>query len=244
MAIRVLVNGAKGRMGQLAVKAIEADPQFVLAGQGGRGDKLSSLIKDSEAQVVVDFTQPQSVYKNSLAIIKAGARPVIGTTGLNLRQVKNIQDRCKKLKRGAVIAPNFSLGMVLLMKSAREFVKYFPQVEIIEMHHDRKKDCPSGTALLTAEILAAARSKAKPAPVKTQETVAGARGAQYLKIPIHAVRLPGLVAHEQLIFGGIGETVSLRHDTLDRQCFLRGLLLACKKVMKLQRLVYGLEELL
>ena len=244
MAIRVLVNGAQGRMGQITVKTVEADPQLTLVGQSGRGDNLASLIKSTKAQVVIDFTQPKAVYENTVAIIQAGARPVIGTTGLNPQQLKKLQEHCKKLKRGGVIAPNFSLGMVLIMKYAQELVKYFPQLEIIEMHHDRKKDCPSGTALYTAEVLSAARTRHESATMELHESIPGSRGARYLGIPIHALRLPGLLAHEQIIFGDTGETLTLRHDTVDRQCFMRGLVLACKKVMKLQRLVYGLQALL
>ncbi len=244
MTIRVIVNGASGRMGQVTVKALSMEPDFEVVGQTGRGGLLAALIRETRAQVVVDFTQPSAVYKNTMTILQAGARPVIGTTGLTPKQVKKLQERCKQLKRGGVIAPNFSIGMVLMMKYAGEFVKYFPQVEIIEMHHDRKKDCPSGTALHTAEVLADARTQRQAQAFKAHESVRGSRGANYLEVPIHAVRLPGLVAHEQIIFGGLGETLTLRHDTIDRQCFMRGVVLACKKVMKLKGLVYGLQAIL
>jgi 4-hydroxy-tetrahydrodipicolinate reductase len=244
MAIRILVNGAQGRMGQVTAKALAHDAAFSLVGQTSRSDDLAAAIKETRAQVVVDFTQPTAVYDNALTIIQAGARPVIGTTGLLAKQIKKLQDLCKKKKRGGIIAPNFSIGMVLLMKYAQEFVKYFPQVEIIEMHHDRKRDCPSGTALYTAETLAAARANIEPSELEIHETVAGSRGATYMGIPIHAIRLPGLVAHEQIIFGDLGETVTLRHDSIDRQCFMRGVVLACQKVMKLKRLAYGLQEIL
>lgn len=244
MAIRILVNGAEGRMGQITAKTIAHHPDFSLVGQTGHQDNLTEAILATRAQVVIDFTNPDAVYQNTMAIIKAGARPVIGTTGLLPRQIKKLQDACKKYKRGGIIAPNFSIGMVLLMKYAQEFVKYFPHVEIIEMHHDRKRDCPSGTALHTAEKLAALRKASDTTHIECHETVSGSRGANYMGIPIHAVRLPGLVAHEQIIFGDTGETLTLRHDALDRQCFMRGVSLACKKVMKLNSLVYGLEEIL
>jgi 4-hydroxy-tetrahydrodipicolinate reductase len=231
-------------MGQVTVRAVEAEPELELVGHAGRGDALGELITELRAQVVVDFTQPTAVYENTRAILDAGARPVIGTTGLTPQQIKKLQEHSKKLKRGGVIAPNFSIGMVLMMKYAAEFAKYFPQVEIIEMHHDRKKDCPSGTALYTAETLAAARGKPVKPPVEMHESVSGSRGANYLGIPVHAIRLPGLVAHEQIIFGDLGETLTLRHDALDRQCFMRGVILACKKVMRLKSLVYGLDSIL
>lgn len=244
MAIRILVNGAHGRMGQVTVKAVEDDPGLELVGRAGRGDELVELIQETRAQVVVDFTQPAAVYKNTLAILQAGARPVIGTTGLSTQQIKKLQERSKKLRRGGLIAPNFSIGMVLMMKYATEFAKYFPQVEIIEMHHDRKKDCPSGTALYTAEMLAAVRARPDKKTISMHESVQGSRGANYMGIPIHAIRLPGLVAHEQIIFGDLGETLTLRHDTLDRQCFMRGVVLACKKVIKLNKLIHGLDQIL
>ncbi len=244
MAIRVLVSGARGRMGQVTVKALEAEPEFELVGQAGRGDALSECIQKSGAQIVVDFTQPSAAYDNTLAILQAGAHPVIGTTGLSQQQVKQLQEQGKKLERGGIIAPNFSIGMVLMMKYAGEFAKYFPQMEIIEMHHDRKRDCPSGTALYTAETLAAARQQPKIPAVEIQETIPGSRGANYKGIPVHAVRLPGLLAHEQIIFGDLGEVLTLRHDTLDRQCYMRGVVLACKKVMGLKEIVYGLDRIL
>jgi len=244
MTIRILVNGAAGKMGLVTVKTIIAEPELELVGQTGRGDDLGEMIRETRAQVVVEFTQPKVVYENTLAIIAAGARPVVGTTGLSSQQIKKLQERCNKLRRGGIIAPNFSLGMVLMMKYAAEFAKYFPQVEIIEMHHDRKKDAPSGTALYTAEMMAASRSRPGKGATALHETVPGSRGANHLGIPIHAIRLPGLVAHEQIIFGDIGETLTLRHDTIDRQCFMRGVVLACKKVMKLKKLVYGLEQVL
>ena len=244
MTIRVLVNGSQGRMGLVTVKALSEDAAFTLVGQTGHKDKLAAEIEKTKAQVVVDFTQPTSVYQNTLTIIQAGARPVIGTTGLTPQQIKKLQALCQKKRRGGLIVPNFSIGMVLLMKYAQEFVKYFPQVEIIEMHHERKKDAPSGTAIYTAETLAAARGSLKTVKQKVHETVKGSRGASYQGIPVHAIRLPGLVAHQQIIFGDVGETLTLRHDSIDRQCFMRGVILACKKVMELKKLTLGLQEIL
>jgi 4-hydroxy-tetrahydrodipicolinate reductase len=244
MNIRILVNGAKGKMGQMAVKAISAQPDFILAGATSRDCDLAAEIQQSQAAIVLDFTHVESVLKNTHVIIESGARPVIGTSGLLHDQVKLLQDRCLALKRGGIIAPNFSLGAILMMKQARDIVKYFPQVEIIEMHHAEKMDSPSGTAMRTAEILAEARTASPSRPQSTRETVAGARGALYQEIPIHAVRLPGLVAHQQIIFGGIGETLTVRCDTIDRQSYMPGIILACRKVLELNRLVYGLEHII
>jgi len=242
MTIRVLINGAGGKMGQAAVKAISDDAALALVGQTGRHDNLAAEIKASKAQVVVDLTNAEAVWKNAEIIIKAGAHPVIGTSGLLKEQVQKLQDQCTQLKLGGIIAPNFSLGAVLMMKHAQEMAKYFPQVEIIEMHHDDKLDSPSGTAVRTAEMLATTRNPV--AKKSNKEVVPGARGAFYQDIHIHSIRLPGLVAHQQIIFGGTGETLTLRHDSIDRLCFMPGIILSCKKVIELSTLVYGLESIL
>lgn len=244
MGIRVLVSGAFGRMGQHVAKAVAAHPALELAGQTGREYDLAQAIKDSKADVVVDFTLPDSVYKNTKAIIDAGARPVIGTTGLKADEIQELQKLCANLKRGGLIAPNFSLGAVLVMKYAREVAKYMPNVEIIEMHHEAKVDSPSGSAIRAAEMLAESLKQPNPLLPKASETIPGARGALLHGIPIHAIRLPGTLAHLEILFGNTGETVSLRHDTLDRACFMPGVCLACEKVMGMEGLAYGLEEIL
>jgi 4-hydroxy-tetrahydrodipicolinate reductase len=243
MTIRVLVNGANGRMGQASVKAINDDPELTLVGNGSKQDNLAELIKELKAQVVVDFTNADAVAASVQTIIDSGVHPIIGTSGLLGEQVKQYQEQCAKLKLGGIIAPNFSLGAVLMMKHAQEIAKYFSHVEIIEMHHDGKLDSPSGTALRTAEMLAV-NFKPIENTKKSRENIPGARGASHHKIPIHAIRLPGLVAHEQVIFGATGETLTLRHDSIDRVCFMPGVVLACKKVIALKELVYGLEHIL
>lgn len=244
MTTRIIVNGANGKMGQLAVKTILNQPEFTLVGQLGRKDNLADEITKSKAQVVVDLTTAETAFNNTRTIIEAGAHPVVGTSGLLHDQVLQLQEMCSEKKLGGIIAPNFSIGAVLMMKYSQEFAKYFPEVEIIEMHHNGKLDSPSGTATRTAELLATART-APPTTLKnTRETIPGARGANYQHIPIHAIRLPGLVAHQQIIFGGIGETLTIRHDSIDRQCFMPGIVLACKKVIGLKELVYGLEHIL
>jgi 4-hydroxy-tetrahydrodipicolinate reductase len=245
MPINVLINGAFGRMGQMTIKAMASCPNLTIVGQTGREYDLKKSITDSQAQVVVDFTHPNAVYTNTLTIIEANACPVIGTSGLTYAQIQSLQEKCSQLKRGGIIAPNFSLGAVLMMKCAKEIVKLMPNVEIIEMHHDEKADSPSGTALRTAELIAHdANPTTHSFNQATLETIPGARGAMHHGIPIHAIRLPGLLAHQQVIFGGLGETLTLRHDSIDRQCFMSGVCLACESVVTLDHLVYGLEELL
>jgi 4-hydroxy-tetrahydrodipicolinate reductase len=243
MTIPVLINGAQGRMGQACVKAISSDPGLYLVGQTSRQNDLADIIRASEARVVVDFTNAGVVAKNLQIIIDAGAHPVVGTSGLLGDEIKIYQAMCEKLKLGGIIAPNFSIGAVLMMKCAQEVAKYFSHVEIIEMHHDKKLDSPSGTSLYTAEMIAVNLEAAMNNEGK-RENIPGARGATHHKIPIHSIRLPGLVAHEQIIFGAPGETLTIKHDSIDRECFMPGVVLACKKVMGLQELKYGLETIL
>lgn len=243
MTIRIIVNGAQGKMGQMAVQALEKNASVTVVGKIGKQDNLAQTIKQQRADVVVDLTNADVVWQNTLTIIENGAHPVIGTSGLMQKQVQQLQTLCAEKKLGGIVAPNFSIGAVLMMKYAKESAQYFSDVEIIEMHHPGKLDSPSGTALRTAEMIADGR-KILPDEKKPRETIPHARGASYQKIPIHAVRLPGLLAHQQIIFGGIGETLTIRHDTMDRQCFMPGIVLACEKVMHLNELVFGLENVL
>jgi 4-hydroxy-tetrahydrodipicolinate reductase len=244
MPIKILVNGAFGRMGQISVKAIQEDPRFELVGQTGREYDLKKSIHDSGAQVVVDFTHPDCVFKNAMTIIECGVHPVIGTSGLTSEQIKTLQKKCEDAKLGGILAPNFSLGAVLMMKYAQEIAKYMPHVEIIEMHHEKKIDSPSSTAMRSAELIAEAVKKINEPTLESRETIKGARGANDHGIPIHSIRLPGFLAQQHIIFGNIGETLTLKHDSIDRQSFMPGVCLACEKVVGLNNLVKGLEEIL
>lgn len=243
MPIRILVNGAQGKMGQEAVKMIQSQQDLACVGSADKGDDLSSLIQQTKAQIVVDFTHPTVGFDNTKTIINANARPVIGTTGFSAQQIAELKQLCANKKLGGIIAPNFSIGAVLMMKYAQDAAKYFPQIEIIELHHDRKADFPSGTAIKTAEMMAAVKQKA-PANVAEKAILDGARGAVYDDIHIHSIRLPGLVADQQVIFGGAGETLTIAHHTIHREAFMPGVALACRKVMELHELVYGLEHVL
>lgn len=243
MTIRILINGAQGKMGQETVKAVsEHRNDFTLVAKTGKNDDLTKAIRDHNPEVVIDFTNAEAAFKNTQIIIEAGVYPVIGTSGLLKDQIVLLQKRCAELKLGGIIAPNFSLGAILMMKCSKEIARYFPRVEIIEAHHAGKLDSPSGTAIRTAELIASNREP--QSSIGTKETLAGARGATYENIPIHSIRLPGIIANQEVIFGASGETLSISHRTIDRQCFMPGVLLACKKVMGLDRLVYGLEELI
>ncbi len=230
-------------MGKESVKAVSEDPDLDLVAQTDLGDNLPGEISQTKAQVVVDFTTAAAAMKNAGCIIESGARPVIGTSGLLPEQVAELQKLCNKQNLGGIIVPNFAIGAVLMMKYSQDAAKYFPHVEVIEMHHDRKADAPSGTAIKTANLLAESRGSAPPS-VDEKEILSGARGANAEDICIHSVRLPGLVAHQEVIFGGQSQTLTIRHDSIHRDSFMPGVCLACKKVMDLNELVYGLEHLL
>jgi 4-hydroxy-tetrahydrodipicolinate reductase len=243
MSWKVIVNGAKGKMGQEVVKTLQKEADFELVGALDREDNLAEAIQSCQANIVVDFTSAAVAYQNCETIINLGAHPVVGTTGFLPEEINHLKELCASKQLGGIIVPNFSIGAVLLMRYAQQIALYFPHVEIIELHHNRKLDAPSGTAIKTAEMIAANKSKTEPL-VDEKEILPGARGAIKEDIRIHSVRLPGLVAHEEVIFGDLGQTLTLRHDTYHREAFMPGVLLACRKVNELQGLVYGLENIL
>lgn len=243
MLTRVIVNGASGKMGALACETLNAHPEFTLVAQLGRQDNLAQTIHDTQTQIVVDLTRADTVYQNSLAIINNGARPVIGTSGLLPEQISELAIKCEEQGFGGVIAPNFSISAVLMMLFAAKAAEYFSEVEIVETHHQQKLDAPSGTALKTAEMIAAARKTPKN-QLNLKELIPGARGGMHCDINIHSLRLPGVLARQQVIFGNAGETLSITDDSISRNCFMPGIVLACQKVMTLNSLVYGLEHLL
>lgn len=261
--IHIVVNGAGGKMGRETVKAVSSDPELKLTGaadpshQGEDAGLLAGIEKDgvtvsgslqealeqADPQVVVDFTSPSVIFKNAAAVMEKGISMVIGTTGLTEKQRSLLQEISSRTGANALIAPNFSLGAVLMMEAAAKISAYLPNAEIIELHHNHKYDAPSGTARLTAEKMAAAR-KQQPCEDRTAESIPGARGAAVEGIRIHSVRLPGYVAHQEVLFGGEGEILTIRHDSLDRKSFMPGVLLACKKVLAVPGVTYGLEHYL
>ncbi|MFQ3229804.1 MAG: 4-hydroxy-tetrahydrodipicolinate reductase [Reinekea sp.] len=241
--IKVLVNGANGRMGSEVVTAIGNDQQLELVGAIDRDSDLASAIKDTGAQVVVDFTIASAGFENTKIIIAAGACPVIGTSGFQEAQVNELKALAQAKKLGGLIAPNFSVGAVLMMKFSAEAAKYMPDVEVIEAHSTQKEDSPSGTALRTAEMIAQARTS-NPEPTSDKEIVPGARGASLHEVPLHSIRLPGVVAQQTVMFGGLSETLKIEHNSQHRSSFMPGVCLACKRVVDEQELHYGLEYLL
>ena len=245
--IKVVINGALGKMGCAAVKAVSNHPELLLAGALDRSHNLADELRKIAPDVVVDFTDAASGYENTRTIIEAGCRPVIGTSGFTESDVSELQTLALKNQTGGVIVPNFALGSVLLMKYAREIARFFPNVEIVETHHEKKRDAPSGTALKTAEGIALTRGERAASPLSPSQStdlIPGAQGATHHGVKIHSLRLPGHLAHQEVIFGGTGEVITLRHDVLDRECYMPGVCMACVEVVKINHLAYGLENLL
>lgn len=244
--INVGVVGAAGRMGAQVVLAVDNADDLQLAAVVDLGDSLDRLVA-ARVQVVVDFTTPDAVMETIRFCVEHGIHAVVGTTGFTPERLREVQDlMAEHPDVGVIIAPNFALGAVLLMRFAREAAPYFESVEVIEMHHPDKLDAPSGTARHTAEAIAAARRDAGSAPVPdaTVHEVPGARGADVEGVRVHAVRARGLVAHEEVILGNAGEVLTLRHDSIDRASFMPGVLLAVRAVGDRPGLTVGLEELL
>jgi len=241
--IKVAVLGARGRMGSEVVKAVNEASDLELVAQLDLGDSLDVLVS-SGAQVAVDFTTPDSVMANLEFLISKNINAVIGTTGFDDARIAKIKSLLASSKSGVLIAPNFAIGAVLMMEFATKAAKYFESAEIIELHHPNKVDAPSGTAARTAELMSKARREAKlaPMPDATSTSLDGARGATVGDIPVHSVRLRGLVAHQEVLLGGIGETLSIRHDSIDRVGFMPGVLLGVRQVVTHPGLTFGLEN--
>lgn len=257
--IDVLVSGAAGRMGREVVRALTAaegirivaavdpghDGRTVDNGAGGEvpctGD-LAAAIKTSRPEVMVDFTHPAAVEDNLRTALANGVHCVVGTTGISEETLAELSQIAPQTC--LFVAPNFAIGAVLMMQFAQEAARFMPHAEIIELHHDRKADSPSGTALRTASLIAASRKEAPATPGRETELAEGARGALVDNVSIHSVRLPGLVAHQEVIFGGEGQTLTIRHDSIDRTSFMPGVLLAVREVISRTGLVIGLENLM
>ncbi|WP_327069168.1 4-hydroxy-tetrahydrodipicolinate reductase [Kitasatospora sp. NBC_01250] len=246
MTLRVAVIGATGRIGSEAVKAVEAAEDLELVAALGRGSKLETLV-ESGAEVAVELTHPDSVMRNLDFCLHNGIHVVTGTTGWDEARLAEVDHWLARLPEvGLLIAPNFSIGAVLTMHFAQQAAKYFESVEVVELHHDRKADAPSGTATRTAQLIAAARDAAG-LPRQSDPTthgLPGARGADVDGVPVHAVRLRGLLAHQEVLFGDTGETLTIRHDSLHHSCFMPGILLGVRRVGQTPGRTLGLENFL
>ncbi|MBT3363062.1 MAG: 4-hydroxy-tetrahydrodipicolinate reductase [Chloroflexi bacterium] len=259
--IRVIIHGAAGRMGVEVLRAVCADPGLVAVGAvdvtaggdlalpDGSGlipfsSDVADIINRTKPDVMVDFTTHAVTMPAVLSAIQNGVRPVIGTTGQSAQEMDEIAALCEQTGTGAFMAPNFSLGAVMMMHLSKIAAKYFDYAEIIELHHEKKLDSPSGTAMLTAKDIVESRGKPFLHTDSEKETLDGARGGNYEGVSVHSVRLPGYLAHQEVIFGSLGQTLKIRHDSINRESFMPGVVLAVKEVMKLDSLIIGLDKLL
>ncbi len=256
--IKVGVSGALGKMGKEVVSAVCNSQDFELVcavdvieidteicdGVRINGD-LKGAIEIAKPDVMIDFTQPKNVFENTKICLENGVRPVIGTTGLTEEQLNTIKEMTEKNGLGCFIAPNFSTGAVLMMKFAQMAAKYFDNAEIIELHHNQKKDAPSGTAIKTAQMMAIENPNLAKGNCEETETIPGARGGvANSNIHIHSVRMPGYMASQEVVFGSAGQILSIRHDSVDRKCYMPGVLLAAKYISEHNEFVYGLDNIL
>lgn len=239
--IRVLINGYKGKMGSESVMAVAKEPDIELVDKTDQGDDLIARIESSQADVVVDFTEPSCAMANTKIIAESKAGGVIGTTGFKSEELEELRSICSGKSPGVLIAPNFSISAILLMKLSVIAAQHLPDVEIIELHHPKKKDAPSGTAVKTAELIAEKQGKTT---VPRGTSPDRALGELHFGIPVHSVRLPGFLAHQEVIFGGEGQSLTIRQDSYNRSCFMPGVVLGIRKVMEHPGLTYGLEHFL
>jgi 4-hydroxy-tetrahydrodipicolinate reductase len=265
MVIKVAIAGARGKMGTEAVHTVMKHEsmelvaaydykevgatlsvleQFPAHYQTPIYTDFEKLVADTKPDVLVDLTNPHFVYKHTKQALLNNVRPVVGTTGFTDEQLQELTNIAKEKQIGCIIAPNFAIGAILMMKFAKEAAKYFSDIEIIEMHHDQKLDAPSGTGLKTAQMMSEVRDEKIQGHPSEKETHEGARGANYEGMRIHSVRLPGLVAHQQVLFGGQGELLTIRHDSFNRGSFMGGVAFCIEEVMKQQQLIYGLENII
>ncbi|MBM4762105.1 4-hydroxy-tetrahydrodipicolinate reductase [Bacillus sp. B15-48] len=262
--VKIVVAGPRGRMGTEAVKLVKETENYELVGVIDRkyeGKDLAEIdgfagingkiytdiqqcFKETQPDVLIDLTTPEVGMEHSLTALEYGVRPVVGTTGFTSGDLKKLEALCEQNGLGCIIAPNFAIGAVLMMKFSQMAAKYFGDVEIIELHHDRKLDAPSGTAVKTAEMISTVREAKKQGHPDEKETLPGARGAEMEGMHIHSVRLPGLIAHQQVMFGSDGQTLSIRHDSYNRESFMSGVKLAVDYVVEKNNFVYGLENII
>lgn len=247
--IKVAVCGAFGKMGQEVCHAVEASQDMELAAKidiaGDVYKTIDEAYKSTPFDVVIDFTQPKAIYENAKYCLNNKIKIVIGTTGLKDDEIKTLKELSEQNKTGCLIAPNFSTGAVLMMMFSQMAAKYFDNAEIIELHHNQKKDAPSGTAIKTALMMSEAKATFKKGNCPETETIEGARGGtSYSDIQIHSVRMPGYIASQEVIFGSSGQIFKIRHDSMDRKCYMDGVLLAVRHVAAENDFIYGLENIL
>lgn len=264
MSINVIIAGPRGKMGSEAIQMVEQAEDLTLAAcldrtNGGMRvkdidgmpdldvpifEQAKACFETVTADVFVDLTVPEAAYEHAKQALNHQIRPIIGTSGMSEEQIEILTQIADETKTGCVIAPNFAIGAVLMMEFAKMAAKHFPDVDIIEKHHDQKRDAPSGSAVKTAQLISETRQEKQQGHPDEAETISGARGATIDGMHIHSVRLPGLVAHQEVIFGGAGQSLTIKHDSFNRGSFMDGIHFCIQQVMKLDRLIYGMENLL
>lgn len=249
--IKVAVCGACGKMGQEVIKAVNGDDACELVAKidickgDGIFETTEKALEKTQIDVLVDFTQPKSILENAKYCLNHGIRPVIGTTGLSDEAIAELKKLSEEKQVSCLIAPNFTTGAVLMMMFSAMAAKHFDNAEIIELHHNQKKDAPSGTAIKTAQMMAEAKETFAKDNCEEVELIQGSRGGKsYSDIHIHSVRMPGYIASQEVIFGAQGQVFKIRHDSMDRTCYMPGVVMAIKHVMKKYDFVYGLENIL
>ena len=247
--INIAVCGSNGKMGQEVVKAVNSADDMTLVAQIDIFNGQFATIKDAKnsvkIDVLIDFTQPASIYENALYCLNNDIKMVIGTTGLSDSQIDELKKLSEEKNVACLIAPNFSTGAVLIMKFAQMASKYFDNAEIIELHHNQKKDAPSGTAVKTALMMAGVNNDFTKGNCPEKETIEGSRGGvAYNNIHIHSVRMPGYIASQEVLFGANGQIMTLRHDSMNRECYMGGVLLATRYVAENNEFIYGLENII
>ncbi len=252
--INVTIAGPRGRMGREAVKLVKDTEHFSLISVIDHKSEIDidvpvytdidKCFKENAPHVLIDLTTPEVGYLHTKTALEYGVRPVIGTTGFSSEQLEELKELAESKEIGCIIAPNFAIGAVLMMKFSQMAAKFFEDVEIIELHHDQKLDAPSGTAIKTAEMIRKVREPKPQGHHNEKETLPGARGANVDGMHIHSVRLPGLIAHQQVMLGAEGQTLTIRHDSFNRGSFMSGVKVSVETVMNLDTLVYGLENIL
>lgn len=264
MHIKIIVAGPRGRMGSEAINMINEEPNFQLVAcidRKNNGKTLNDIeslpnldvpifenaeecLASIEADVLIDLTIPEAGFNHTMLAIKHKVRPVVGTSGLSNNQIEELSDLAVKNEVGCIIAPNFAVGAVLMMQFVQMASKFLPDIEIIEKHHDQKLDAPSGTAMKTVDLINEVRPAKAQGHPDEEEVLPGARGAEKDGIRIHSVRLPGLVAHQEVILGGEGQTLTIQHDSFNRSSFMSGVKLAVEHVLSINSLIYGLENIM
>lgn len=242
--IKVAVNGALGKMGQETIKAINESSDLNLLGELDVNNPLENFLSNNTVDAVVDFTTPETRMETVKTILAGGAAAVVGTTGFTEDDLAVIKNWTKKYNKGVLIAPNFAIGTILQMNFAKKASKYFETAEIIEYHHNQKADFPSGTAVKTAQLMAESRETFNKETNDKVANIQGARGGDHQGIKVHSVRLPGMIAHQEVIFGAQGQYLTLRHDATSRETYMPGVLMAIRHIVNDNRLTYGLEHIL